>query len=65
LKPRSTWRSIPEGSHLHTRRRENLKSHIFWSVLTFAAQQIDAEDTMHQPEGFALFCPLVAVINDK
>jgi hypothetical protein len=24
----TTWRYIPEGSHLHTRRRENLKSHI-------------------------------------
>jgi hypothetical protein len=24
---RTAWRNIPEGSHLHTRRRENLKSH--------------------------------------
>jgi hypothetical protein len=24
----STWRSIPEDSHLHTRRREDLKSHL-------------------------------------
>jgi hypothetical protein len=23
----STWRNNPEDSHLHTRRRENLKSH--------------------------------------
>jgi hypothetical protein len=23
----TTWRYIPEGCHLHTRRRENLKSH--------------------------------------
>jgi hypothetical protein len=23
----TTWRNIPEDSHLHTRRRENLKSH--------------------------------------
>jgi hypothetical protein len=23
----TTWRYIPEDSHLHTRRRENLKSH--------------------------------------
>jgi hypothetical protein len=27
----TTWRYIPEGSNLHTRRRENLKSHeILW-----------------------------------
>jgi predicted unusual protein kinase regulating ubiquinone biosynthesis (AarF/ABC1/UbiB family) len=25
----TTWRNIPEVSHLHTRRRENLKSHLF------------------------------------
>jgi hypothetical protein len=24
----TTWRNIPEDSHLHTRRRENLKSHL-------------------------------------
>jgi hypothetical protein len=24
----TTWRNSPEHSHLHTRRRENLKSHI-------------------------------------
>jgi hypothetical protein len=29
----STWRYIPEGSNLHTRRRENLKSHMFIIVL--------------------------------
>jgi hypothetical protein len=23
----TTWRYIPEGSHIHTRRRENLKAH--------------------------------------
>jgi hypothetical protein len=24
----TTWRNIPENSHIHTRRRENLKSHL-------------------------------------
>jgi hypothetical protein len=24
----TTWRNIPEDSHLQTRRRENLKSHL-------------------------------------
>jgi hypothetical protein len=24
----TTWRNNPEGSHLHTRRHENLKSHM-------------------------------------
>jgi hypothetical protein len=24
---RTTWRNIPEDSHLHTRHRDNLKSH--------------------------------------
>jgi hypothetical protein len=25
----TTWRNMPEDSHFHTRRRENLKSHLF------------------------------------
>jgi hypothetical protein len=29
-----TRRSIPEGEHLHTRRRENLKSHLIALQLT-------------------------------
>jgi hypothetical protein len=31
----TTQRNIPEGNHLHTRRRENLKSQLFspWSLL--------------------------------
>jgi hypothetical protein len=28
----TTWRSIREDSHIHIRRRENLKSHIFQVV---------------------------------
>jgi hypothetical protein len=29
-----TWRNIPEDSHLHTRRRENLKSsHLDFTIL--------------------------------
>jgi hypothetical protein len=32
----TTRRYIPEGSHLHTRRRENLKSHILLIVLLIA-----------------------------
>jgi hypothetical protein len=24
----TTWRKIPEDGHLHTRRRQNLKSHV-------------------------------------
>jgi hypothetical protein len=30
---RTTWRNIPEDSHLHTRRRENLKYHQLQEVL--------------------------------
>jgi hypothetical protein len=30
----ATRRYIPEGSHVHTRRRENMKSHILQSCLT-------------------------------
>jgi hypothetical protein len=29
----TTWQYIPEDSELHTRRRENLKSHKFQNVL--------------------------------
>jgi predicted P-loop ATPase/GTPase len=33
-----TWQYIPEDSELHTRRRENLKSHMLTSVLLFACE---------------------------
>jgi hypothetical protein len=29
---KNTRRTIPENSHLHTRRRESLKSHEMWDV---------------------------------
>jgi hypothetical protein len=32
---KATRRYIPEGSHLHTRRRENLKSHLTSLLLKF------------------------------
>jgi hypothetical protein len=42
--------NIPEDSRLHTRRRENLKSHMFiqsltktWQLLTFLVESVDGE----------------------
>jgi hypothetical protein len=32
----TTRRNIPEDSHLHTRHRENLKSHLFTNYLSLA-----------------------------
>jgi hypothetical protein len=35
----TTRRNSPKGSHLHTRRRENLKSHIIFHTLCFILLQ--------------------------
>jgi hypothetical protein len=34
----TTWRNISEGSHIHTRRHKNLKSHNFRTILTYCVE---------------------------
>jgi hypothetical protein len=36
----SIWNSIPEGSHLHTHRRENLNSHILSPVPALKTERV-------------------------
>jgi hypothetical protein len=37
----TTWRNNPEDSHFHTRRRENLKSHMFNENRTINVWELD------------------------
>jgi hypothetical protein len=38
----TTWRYIADGSHIHARRRENLKSHMMSAMFKFAFYMIRA-----------------------
>jgi hypothetical protein len=47
----TTWRYVPEGSDLHTRRRENMKSHP-QCVFAIQARPVSSNFSSLQPRTF-------------